>query len=300
MNKLTSIFSSISTSSKNDDQNDSDDEFVVEYQSKIDFLKTLNRLDEIVFEDYTIQIFKMNGKELVQLNPSLYKEQRIRSDDHVENIAKGLTGRKLFHHNIILVNNDYLKTIEIYDGQHRIESLKLKGPIIQSKIDCFVHIYNISTDDEQYLEQLYDEINVVKGNNEEEKYDKKYASNLAKELQKRFGRYYSTNLKIPDIEKSNLKYDDRWRLSYYELKQELEKRKIKITADECFKIMTEFNKECKNKCLDANGKINDKKVEEFFLSLPVKINNKTVKERSVRYEFFIGICLNDVLKKCEL
>ena len=44
MNKLTSIFSSISTSSKNDDQNDSDDEFVVEYQSKIDFLKTLQEL----------------------------------------------------------------------------------------------------------------------------------------------------------------------------------------------------------------------------------------------------------------
>lgn len=64
--------------------------------------------------------------------------------------------------------------------------------------------------------------------------------------------------------------------------------------------MTEFNKECKNKCLDTNGKINDKKVEEFFLSLPTKINNKIVKERCVRYEFFIGICLNDVLKKFEL
>lgn len=70
MNKLTSIFASVSASKNtnllssndnDDDENESDDEFEIEYQSKIEFLKTLNRLDEIVFEDYSIQIFKMNG-----------------------------------------------------------------------------------------------------------------------------------------------------------------------------------------------------------------------------------------------
>lgn len=265
------------------------------YKMQVEFLNKLEKLSSIEYEDYSIDIFKMNGNQLIRLNPILYKDQRICSFEHVDNIAKHLTGRKIFHHNIILVHNLYSKTIEIYDGQHRIESLKKKGELTREKIDCFVHIYTLNTDDEDYLQKLYDEINVVKGNTVEEKYDQKYAGQLAKEMQKRFGTYYSTSLKIVDLPKDELKYEERWRLSYHELKKEFEKRQVKIKGEECYKKLEEFNKKCKKECLDENGKLDDNKINAFFKKY--KINNKIVKEKCIKYEFFLGIALNDIITK---
>jgi len=296
MNKLVSIFSSTSFTK---DESESDSEEVdnsEEYKEKIEYLSKLKCIDETEYDDYKLQVYKMSGKDLSILNPSLYKGQRLRTDDHVKNIANGLYGRKIFHHNIILVNNEKRETIEIYDGQHRIESLKLKGPTIQSKIDCFVHIYTMSMDDEQFLQELYDEINVIKGNTEEDKYDQKYASYLAKELQSKFGAYYSTSMKIVDMEKDKMKYDDRWRLSYYELKQQLEKRKVKKSFEECYQILDVFNKECKKKCV-IDKKYDITRGEIFFSQY--KVNNKNVREKCVKYEFFLGVCLDEALKQLE-
>ncbi len=260
-------------------------EDTIEYNRKLSVLSKVNLLDETEYDDYSLQVYKMTGKDLIELNPSLYKNQRIRTDGHVKNIANGLYGRKLFHHNIILVNNKETQDIEIYDGQHRLESLKLKGKTIQSKIDCFVHVYNVSTDDTQFLQELYNEINVVKGNTEEEKEEQHYASHLAKELQIKFGTYYSTSLKIVDTEKDKMKYEDKWRLSYHELKQELEKRKIKKSPQECYTVLSTYNKECIRKASEPG----------FFERY--KMNNKTMREKCIKYEFFLGICLHDALEQ---
>lgn len=294
----------IEVESKSESENELEEEFesgeeseLIDtiYENQVNYLKSLDKLSSIEYEDYSIDIFKMNGNQLIKLNPMLYKDQRICSIDHVDNIAKHLTGRKVFHHNIILVHNLYSKTIEIYDGQHRIESLKKKGELTRGKIDCFVHIYTLNTDDEDYLQKLYDEINVVKGNTVEEKYDQKYAGQLAREMQKRFGTYYSTSLKIVDLPKDELKYDDRWRLSYHELKKEFEKRQVKLKGEDLYKKLEEFNKKCKRECLDENGKLDDSKINAFFKKY--KINNKIVKEKCLKYEFFLGIALNDIITK---
>jgi len=295
MNKLVSIFSSTSFTK---DESESDNEEVdnsEDYKEKIEYLSKLKCIDESKYDDYKLQVYKMSGKDLILLNPSLYKEQRLRTDDHVKNISNALYGRKIFHHNIILVNNEKTETIEIFDGQHRIESLKTKGPTIQSKIDCFVHLYTLNTDDEQFLQELYNEINVIKGNTDEEKYDQKYATYLAKELQTKFGRYYSNNMKIVDLEKNNIKYEDRWKLSYHELKQQLEKKKIKKSVEECYQILIEYNKECKRKCVDSNQKYDEVKGDMFFGQH--KMNNKSMREKCVKYEFFLGICLEEAVNR---
>jgi len=148
---------------------DSEKEREEVFEKKIEILKKQIVIYSQEYKNYKLNVYKMSGKELVMLNPSLYKNQRLKEEEHINIISNGLLGKQLFHHNFILVLNTFKKNLEVYDGQHRIEALKKKSETVQSGVDCIVNIYQVYSDDDMYLQELYDEINIMKGNSNEER-----------------------------------------------------------------------------------------------------------------------------------
>jgi hypothetical protein len=277
---------------------DEESMLIEEFENKKKILDSSKLLDSKEYEGfYKLKVYKMSGKELVKLNPRLYKNQRIRSEEHVNSISKGLKEGRVLHHNFILVKNGDRKSIEVYDGQHRIEALKKKSETSQSTIDCYVNIYEVNTNDEQFLEELFNEINIMKGNTKEERNKQLNAVEVSRYLQESFGTYYGNRLKIVDQEKKELKREEKWKLSYHELKYVLEKLDPQHDQYHILKKLVEYNKMAKRECSNKNLEFDLERSEIFFKRISA---SKDLQEKCHKYEFYLGINFEERFKEAML
>lgn len=251
--------------------------------------------------DADVELRKCTGKELTDLMPSLFKYQRALDGNHVFSISSSLPFRKRFYHNFIIVNNSLLRTIEIFDGQHRFQSLRNISDTSRKQITCYLSVYNIESDDEPYLTELFYDINQIKGTTLIEKKHQINCGEISKKIRDLFGTYHSTLYKIVDTPQHELKRSDEWKLSFHALKTELEKRNVTITVEELYKKLESFNEFCHSQCYVKDDKTKEKttkKTAEFFSSyFNIKDTSKIgqqLQHMCVKYKFFLGYGL----KKC--
>ena len=63
-----------------------------EYEKQISYLNNIENkyLNETVNGRYSVKVYKLNCKEFVKLSLSPYKNQRVKNEDHINNLITGI------------------------------------------------------------------------------------------------------------------------------------------------------------------------------------------------------------------
>ena len=262
-----------------------------EYEKQISYLNNIenNYFNETVNGRYSVKVYKLNCKEFVKLSLSPYKNQRVKNEDHINNLITGIIEtRSLFHNFIIFhLKNKY---ITIADGQHRYISLcKINDNIINSMI-CWVHIIEFDEDvDDDYICDMFYKINTSRGMDKEEIEKQQKCSEYCKYIQDKFG-VYRKKLRICDetIDDSR----SQCQVSFHSLKIEIDKRWNIIkrySKDELFKKLNDYNQ----KIIMLKSYDND----IFWKNTkPTKI----IKEKCKNYDFYLGVNFNGLFDELKL
>jgi hypothetical protein len=209
-----------------------------------------------------LNVYKLDASSFIDLDIDVYRDNRMKNLDHINKLKEGIEKTGCLFHNFIVVNNLYNKTIQIYDGQHRYDALRLLLRCRQKEITCFLYIYEINPKENQDVSfNLFKMVNSSIGINKEELNKHEKIKEVMEYIKNMFGKYYGKD-RIYD---ENIKGSPEWRLSYNKLKIEIEKRwdklcllnssdiymKLKIYNDNCIKEKVYnriSNNESKIKC----------------------------------------------------
>lgn len=105
------------------------------------------------------------AKELIRFDLKAYKYQRKLSQQHVENIAKGINESKMFYHPIIcaFIQDKDNEDVVIIDGQHRWNALQYISEDIRDKMVVPLDIYCFPTkqDLDTKVMEIYRQINTI-------------------------------------------------------------------------------------------------------------------------------------------
>ena len=146
---------------------------------------------------YSTYLYKISGKQFIDMNFEAYKDQRTKDSDHVFRIAESISSSKCLFHNFVLFYKPQ-KYISIADGQHRYEAMKIINSSILESLDCLVLLIDFQTASEDYIYVLFKNINTVKGMNCEDLETDSHIREYVLAAQKSFGKHYG-KLLIDDL-----------------------------------------------------------------------------------------------------
>ena len=164
---------------------------------------------------YSAYLYKITGKQFIDMNFEPYKDQRTKDLDHVVRISESISSSKFLFHNFILFYKPQ-KYIAVADGQHRYEALKIINSSILEGLDCMVTLIDFHTSSsDEYIYLLFKSINTVKGMNCEDLEIDSQIHAYVVAAQSRFGKHYGRQLIEDNLSKPEKNVH---RLGFLELK----------------------------------------------------------------------------------